>query len=73
METLQNYIGGRFVASSSFIESFNPSTGKVAFQLMRALQEQVFAQVPNSSAEDVNAAVQAAVAAFPRHTRLRPR
>lgn len=55
---LENYIGGRWVASSStgsstLLDVKNPASGEV------------LAQVPLSTASDVDAAVQAARAAFP--------
>lgn len=52
--TLLNFISNDFVASSSgnWIDSFEPKTGKLC------------ARVPNSSAEDVEAAVAAATKAF---------
>ena len=53
--TLLNYVGGAFVPSKSgeTIPDFNPATGKVV------------ASIPRSRAEDVDAAVAAAKAAFP--------
>eukprot|EP00058_Branchiostoma_floridae_P016960 XP_002602448.1 hypothetical protein BRAFLDRAFT_63460 [Branchiostoma floridae] len=50
---LQNFIDGQFVGTESHIDSYNPSTGEV------------YAKVPDSGEADVNAAVQAAKAAFP--------
>ncbi|KAM4695133.1 2-aminomuconic semialdehyde dehydrogenase [Discoglossus pictus] len=53
MLVLQNYIGGTFVPSKHYINSYDPSTGEV------------YCKVPDSSKEEVNAAVVAAKAAFP--------
>ncbi|XP_066528489.1 2-aminomuconic semialdehyde dehydrogenase [Hoplias malabaricus] len=50
---LQNYIGGKFVACSKHIDSFDPSTGEA------------YCRVPDSGAEEVEAAVAAAKEAFP--------
>eukprot|EP00048_Salpingoeca_helianthica_P024353 m.31746 g.31746 ORF g.31746 m.31746 type:complete len:487 (-) comp9340_c0_seq2:163-1623(-) len=55
---LKNYIDGQFVGVPSYIDSFNPSTGKVHLK------------VPDSQAEDVDRAVAAASAAFPKWSRL---
>jgi aminomuconate-semialdehyde/2-hydroxymuconate-6-semialdehyde dehydrogenase len=57
---LQNYIGGQLVppASGRYLPSIEPATGRV------------FAQVPDSGADDVARAVQAAEAAFPAWRRL---
>ncbi|SNC77210.1 aminomuconate-semialdehyde/2-hydroxymuconate-6-semialdehyde dehydrogenase [Hymenobacter gelipurpurascens] len=57
---LQNYIGGQLVppVSGQYLASVEPATG------------QVFAQIPDSGAEDVAQAVQAAEAAFPAWRRL---
>jgi malonate-semialdehyde dehydrogenase (acetylating) / methylmalonate-semialdehyde dehydrogenase len=55
MRILENYIGGAWVRSSgtTLLDVKNPATGEV------------LAKVPLSTAEDVDAAVQAAQAAFP--------
>ncbi|KAM9241066.1 2-aminomuconic semialdehyde dehydrogenase isoform 3-T3 [Leptosomus discolor] len=50
---LENFIGGKFVPCSSYIDSYNPSTGDV------------YCRVPDSGREEVGAAVKAAKAAFP--------
>ncbi|NWI69903.1 AL8A1 dehydrogenase, partial [Todus mexicanus] len=50
---LENFIGGRFIPCSSYIDSYNPSTGDV------------YCKVPDSGKEEVEAAVKAAKAAFP--------
>ncbi|XP_069831083.1 2-aminomuconic semialdehyde dehydrogenase isoform X2 [Dendropsophus ebraccatus] len=50
---LENYIGGRFVPTKSHISSHDPSTGEV------------YCKVPDSGKEEVDAAVNAAKAAFP--------
>jgi len=48
MITVENFIGGKFVASTKYVESFNPSTGKP------------HALIPDSSDADVELAVTAA-------------
>ena len=55
METLTNFIGGRWVASraSEFLDVHNPATGEA------------IARTPLSTGEDLDAAVAAAKAAFP--------
>jgi aminomuconate-semialdehyde/2-hydroxymuconate-6-semialdehyde dehydrogenase len=55
MKKLANYINGHEVAPAAgkYLENFNPSTGKA------------YSLVPDSGAEDVNAAVEAAKAIFP--------
>jgi aminomuconate-semialdehyde/2-hydroxymuconate-6-semialdehyde dehydrogenase len=55
MEKLSNFINGQYVAplNGCYIDNFEPATGKV------------YSLIPDSSAEDVEAAVQAAQAAFP--------
>ena len=68
MKALQNFVNGKFVDSKSgkTTELVNPATGKV------------FATAPNSNEADIDAALQAAAAAFPGwrdvtqvfHTRL---
>ncbi|KAM9383296.1 2-aminomuconic semialdehyde dehydrogenase isoform 2-T2 [Phaethornis superciliosus] len=50
---LENFIAGKFVTCSSYIDSYNPSTGDV------------YCRVPDSGKEEVEAAVKAAKAAFP--------
>jgi aminomuconate-semialdehyde/2-hydroxymuconate-6-semialdehyde dehydrogenase len=52
---LENYIGGNLIAplSGKFLDGINPATGEV------------FTQVPDSNNKDVDAAVNAAKAAFP--------
>jgi aminomuconate-semialdehyde/2-hydroxymuconate-6-semialdehyde dehydrogenase len=52
---IQNYIGGAFVApsNSQYIDNINPATGEV------------YAQIPDSTARDVQLAVDAAQKAFP--------
>ncbi|MBC8753527.1 aldehyde dehydrogenase [Kordia sp. YSTF-M3] len=55
MQKILNYINGSYVApkSNEWIDNYNPSNGEI------------YGQIPNSSAEDVEAAYQAAKAAFP--------
>ena len=48
MVVLQNFISGKFVDASDFIDSFEPSTGEV------------YAKVPASGPKDVELAIQAA-------------
>nr|XP_056708949.1 2-aminomuconic semialdehyde dehydrogenase isoform X1 [Euleptes europaea] len=50
---LENYIGGQFVPCAFYLDSYDPSTGKV------------YCKVPDSGREEVEAAVQAAQKAFP--------
>ncbi|KAF6364032.1 aldehyde dehydrogenase 8 family member A1 [Rhinolophus ferrumequinum] len=50
---LENFIGGKFLPSHSYIDSYDPSTGEV------------YCRVPNSGKEEIEAAVEAARAAFP--------
>ncbi|KAM6433329.1 2-aminomuconic semialdehyde dehydrogenase isoform 3-T3 [Rhynochetos jubatus] len=50
---LENFIGGKFVPCSCYIDSYNPSTGDV------------YCRVPDSGKEEVEAAVKAAKDAFP--------
>nr|XP_010299792.1 PREDICTED: aldehyde dehydrogenase family 8 member A1 isoform X2 [Balearica regulorum gibbericeps] len=50
---LENFIAGKFVPCSSYLNSYNPSTGDV------------YCRVPDSGKEEVEAAVKAAKAAFP--------
>ena len=60
MEKLLNYIGGQFVApqSNAYFDNYEPATG------------QVYSHIPDSTAEDVEAAVRAAEAAFPMWSNL---
>ncbi|XP_004401240.1 PREDICTED: aldehyde dehydrogenase family 8 member A1 isoform X2 [Odobenus rosmarus divergens] len=51
--TLENFINGKFVPCNSYIDSYDPSTGDV------------YCRVPNSGKEEIDAAVEAARAAFP--------
>uniref|UniRef100_A0A8C0RCS6 Aldehyde dehydrogenase 8 family member A1 n=1 Tax=Canis lupus familiaris TaxID=9615 RepID=A0A8C0RCS6_CANLF len=51
--TLENFINGKFVPCNSYIDSYDPSTGEV------------YCRVPNSGKEEIEAAVEAARAAFP--------
>lgn len=55
MEKLLNYINGRLVepAGKTYFDNYHPATGTV------------YSQIPDSGAEDVQAAVDAAKAAFP--------
>jgi aminomuconate-semialdehyde/2-hydroxymuconate-6-semialdehyde dehydrogenase len=55
METVQNFIGGAMGAARSgqFIDKVEPATGRV------------YARVPDSDEQDINAAVDAASSAFP--------
>lgn len=55
MTTIQNYINGelRPPLSGSYLDNYNPATGRV------------YALIPDSDAADVQAAVEAAAAAFP--------
>ena len=59
MQKLQNYINGELVAplSGDYLDNFEPATG------------QVYSLIPNSDERDVEAAVQAAKAAFPSWSR----
>ncbi|MCS6930138.1 MAG: aldehyde dehydrogenase [Saprospiraceae bacterium] len=60
MEKLLNYIGGQYVPpiSGRYVENVAPATGEV------------FSLVPDSGSEDVEAAVEAAEAAFPAWSAL---
>ena len=49
---IENFIGGVFYPTKCHLDSFDPSTGKV------------WAKVPDSGADEVDQAVQAAKAAF---------
>jgi aminomuconate-semialdehyde/2-hydroxymuconate-6-semialdehyde dehydrogenase len=55
MQTIQNFINGQFVPpiAGQYLDNYNPATGAV------------FAQIPDSGPEDIEAAVAAATAAFP--------
>jgi aminomuconate-semialdehyde/2-hydroxymuconate-6-semialdehyde dehydrogenase len=55
MQTIQNYIGGKFLppASGNYLDNYAPATGEV------------FGKIPDSDERDVAAAVAAAEAAFP--------
>jgi aminomuconate-semialdehyde/2-hydroxymuconate-6-semialdehyde dehydrogenase len=55
MQKIQNYIGGKLVNphSENFLDNYNPAEGKV------------YSLIPDSDAEDVNAAAKAAHIAFP--------
>lgn len=55
MQTINNYVGGQLLPAVEglWIDDYEPATG------------QVYAQIPDSSAADVEAAVRAARAAFP--------
>ncbi|KAM9059628.1 2-aminomuconic semialdehyde dehydrogenase isoform 2-T2 [Megaptera novaeangliae] len=50
---LENFIDGKFLPCSSYLDSYDPSTGEV------------YCRVPNSGKEEIEAAVEAARAAFP--------
>lgn len=52
---LENYIGGNLIGplSGNFIDNINPATGEI------------YGQIPDSNIKDVNAAVSAAIKAFP--------
>lgn len=52
IKTLENYINGKFVPTTSHIDSYDPSTGEV------------FLKVPDSGKEDIDNAVEAAKVAF---------
>lgn len=60
MEIIQNYIGGQFVSplNGQYLDNYNPATGEV------------YGKIPDSGPEDVEAAVQAASAAFPAWSRM---
>lgn len=60
MLTIRNYINGLLVdpIEKKYIENYNPATGEV------------YSQIPNSSAKDVQIAVDAAKAAFPAWSNL---
>ncbi|PNJ78621.1 ALDH8A1 isoform 3 [Pongo abelii] len=50
---LENFIDGKFLPCSSYIDSYDPSTGEV------------YCRVPNSGKDEIEAAVKAAREAFP--------
>ncbi|XP_030054312.1 2-aminomuconic semialdehyde dehydrogenase [Microcaecilia unicolor] len=50
---LENFIAGKFVPCTDYIDSYDPSTGEV------------YCRVPDSSSQEINAAVTAAKGAFP--------
>lgn len=52
--TIDNFIGGEFVSCDEYLDSYDPSTGKV------------WAKVPDSAKEQVELAVKAAKQAFPK-------
>ncbi len=60
MQTLYNFIAGKYVPpiAGQYLDNYNPATG------------QIFSQLPDSGPEDVDAAVQAAQAAFPAWANL---
>ncbi|MEP7148998.1 MAG: aldehyde dehydrogenase [Acidobacteriota bacterium] len=62
MLTIENYIGGEPVkpASGQYLDNIEPATGKV------------YSQIPDSDDRDVNLAVDAASAAFPKWSRTPP-
>lgn len=51
---VSNFINGDFVSTDKYIDSFDPSTGEV------------WAKIPDSGENEVNEAVSAAKAAFPK-------
>ncbi|XP_052674330.1 2-aminomuconic semialdehyde dehydrogenase-like [Crassostrea angulata] len=51
---VSNFINGEFVSTDNYIDSFDPSTGEV------------WAKIPDSGEKEVNEAVNAAKAAFPK-------
>uniref|UniRef100_A0A8W8NTL7 Aldehyde dehydrogenase domain-containing protein n=1 Tax=Magallana gigas TaxID=29159 RepID=A0A8W8NTL7_MAGGI len=52
---VSNFINGEFVSTDNYIDSFDPSTGEV------------WAKIPDSGEKEVNEAVNAAKAAFPKY------
>lgn len=50
---VQNFVNNEFITSSSFLDSYDPSVGEV------------WVQIPDSTAEEVEMAYQAAKKAFP--------
>lgn len=61
-QKIQNYIGGEFMApiKEQYIDNINPATGTV------------YSQIPNSTQEDVDLAVQAAAKALPEWSNSTP-
>jgi aminomuconate-semialdehyde/2-hydroxymuconate-6-semialdehyde dehydrogenase len=61
-QKIQNYIGGEFMApvKVQYIDNINPATGAV------------YSQIPNSTQEDVDLAVQAAAKALPEWSNSTP-
>ncbi|KAH0622320.1 hypothetical protein JD844_024513 [Phrynosoma platyrhinos] len=57
---LENYIGGQFVPSSFYLDSYDPSTGEA------------YCKVPDSGQEEIEAAVKAAQSAFPEWSSKSP-
>ena len=57
---LTNFINGKFVSAESYIESENPATAEILFQL------------PDSNESEVNSATDAAKTAFPSWSKLAP-
>uniref|UniRef100_A0A8D2B9Q3 Aldehyde dehydrogenase 8 family member A1 n=1 Tax=Sciurus vulgaris TaxID=55149 RepID=A0A8D2B9Q3_SCIVU len=57
---LENFIDGKFLPCHSYIDSYDPSTGEV------------YCKVPNSGKEEIEAAVEAARAAFPSWSSCSP-
>ncbi|XP_061181461.1 2-aminomuconic semialdehyde dehydrogenase-like [Saccostrea echinata] len=51
---VQNFVNGKFVPTEKYIDSFDPSTGEV------------WAKIPDSGEKEINDAVTAAKAAFPK-------
>jgi len=62
MIILQNYINGKFIPpiGGRYLDNYNPATGEV------------YGKIPDSGPEDVDAAVQAATAAFPAWAAMPP-
>jgi aminomuconate-semialdehyde/2-hydroxymuconate-6-semialdehyde dehydrogenase len=62
MVRIENYIGGELVkpASGSYLDNFEPATGKV------------YSKIADSDDRDVNLAVEAAKAAFPSWSKTPP-
>ena len=60
MITIENYINGELVApiAGKYIDNYNPSKGEV------------YSQIPNSQADDVELAAKAAQAAFPEWSKM---
>ena len=60
MQVIQNYINGAFVPPSGgqYLDNYDPATGEV------------YGKIPDSGPEDVDAAAQAAAAAFPAWSRM---